>query len=105
MPTVKHWISVTPPPADLIRPGGWRDQAACHNHPTLPAATWDDTTTTDDGRRGDKSRAARIAAAIDVCKTCPVRIPCLDDADLRWDEGVRGGVDLRDLRRHRKDAS
>ena len=85
----------TPPPADLIPPGeSWRDQAACFGHPRLLPSTWDDENEHD---RGRGTRQKRIAAAIAVCNTCPVRLQCLDDVDLDYDRGVRGGIDLREL--------
>lgn len=92
--------SLKPPPVDLIRPEGWRALAACNGHPSLPANTWDDSL--QDGP--EPGRTERIAAAVAVCKTCPVRVPCLDDVDLRFDEGVRGGVDLREWRAVRRRA-
>ena len=87
----------TPPPLQVTT-GVWRDAAACRNHPRLPASAWDDAP--GPGRREtDGGRAARIAAARAVCRTeCPVRQACLDDVHLDYDEGVRGGEDLRVLK-------
>lgn len=82
----------TPPPLTLVPLGGWRDDAACADHPTLLPHTWDDDSELD---RGAGHRQQRIAAAIAVCSTCPVAQPCLADVDLAYDRGVRGGVDLR----------
>lgn len=84
-------------PLHVLVPAGasWRDSAACRNHPTLKPGAWDDYAPGD-----HKRRAGRIAAAIAVCKNeCPVTDACLRDADLEWDEGIRGGVDLRELRK------
>lgn len=83
----------TPPAFRLIHSDGWRDRAACANHPTLLPRTWDDEDELD--RRS--ARPKRIAAAIAACRTCPVAVPCLADVDLDYDRGVRGGIDLRQL--------
>lgn len=84
----------TPPPLGLVAPGGWRDEAACADHPTLLPRTWDDDSELD--RRAGQ-REKRIAAAVAVCRTCPVQDPCLAAVDLNYDRGVRGGVDIRRL--------
>lgn len=95
--------SMTSPPPELTR-GEWRNRAACLNHPRLKPEAWDDHC--DEDGYGDRSRRPkRIAAAIAVCNACPVRAECLDDVDLRWDRGVRGGVDLRALLVPRTEAS
>lgn len=88
----------TPPPITLVQLGGWRDRAVCRNHPTLPASTWDDSVPAD-GRGGALShRRDRIASAIAVClNSCPVVDECRAAVDLDYDEGVRGGEDIRDL--------
>lgn len=92
------WNFPRPPTPD----GNWRARAACFKHPRLKPSTWDDTC----GREPDDVRTQRIAAAKTVCRTeCPVRQQCLDDVDLRHDEGVRGGEDLRDLRTARRRAA
>lgn len=87
----------TPPPLALTA-GGWRRDARCRKHPTLPATTWDDAP--GPGHRElTEVRDARIALAKKVCRTeCPVRQQCLRDVDLRYDEGVRGGEDLREIK-------
>lgn len=101
MTTTRHYLARTvSPPIDLIRPDSWRDRAACHDHQQLPASAWDDSV----HGETDRSRARRIAAAIAVCGTCPVRDACLADVDPRFDEGVRGAVDLRAHRRNRRKA-
>lgn len=91
----------TPPPPQLMQSQDWRDEAACFQHPRLLPSTWDDENS--DDRPG--KRWKRIAAAIAVCQTCPVREPCLDNVDLDYDRGVRGGVDLRVLLEARQRAA
>lgn len=82
-----------------IPPESWRERALCLGH-DLPPQTWDDTV--GDYEIGDREhasmRAARVERAKSVCRRCPVIDDCLRDVDLKWDEGVRGGVDLRELR-------
>lgn len=89
-----------------IVPAGdtWRNKAACRDHETLLPQAWDDVTCDDNGRRETgRQRAMRVAAAKTVCDTeCPVKHACLAAVDLRWDEGVRGGIDLRNLRRPKR---
>lgn len=96
--STRTFVSVTPPPIGTFRPDSWRDSALCANHPTVPASAWDDN------REGETEwdRGRRIATAIAVCGDCPVRAECGLDVDLEWDEGVRGGVDLRKIRHRRK---
>lgn len=99
--TPRTWLRSTPPPAAYLRPGGWRERAACLDHPTLPPSTWDDSLTADDGeaRETVADRQARISVAKLVCRTvCPVRAECMAAVNLNWDEGVRGGEDLRVVR-------
>lgn len=89
-------------PGYEIVPAGetWRNAAACRDHPTLRPETWDDHPS--DERERPEKRERRISAAIAVCKGCAVRLECLRDADLEWDSGVRGGVDLRTLTESKK---
>lgn len=91
------------PPYEIVRAGEtWRIQAACQDHPVLRPEAWDDSVDGDRAEGGER-RVKRIAAAVDVCRNeCPVCAECLRDADLEWDEGVRGGVDLRQLREAQK---
>jgi hypothetical protein len=104
MPRAPRWLTPTPPP-ERFTAGDWRNDAACADHPRLKPEAWDDTTDSD-GMGTASVRWKRIAAAIKVCRTeCPVRDACLADVDLRWDEGVRGGVDLRRLAARRGAAS
>lgn len=92
----------TPPPITLTT-GEWRAHAACHDHPRLKAAAWDDGIL--GVREPGEQRAKRIAAAKAVCwNECPVRQQCADAVDLDYDEGVRGGEDLRDVRADRRRA-
>jgi Transcription factor WhiB len=96
---VSHYLRISSPPDSHVRPGGWRDHALCRDHPTLPPSTWDDSLgTVDERHEHPAQRAARVARAVAVCERCPVRMACLADVDLRYDEGVRAGVDLRQLR-------
>lgn len=102
MITPRRALRETAPPAGHVRIDSWRDHAACNQHPTLPPSTWDDVSDGDGaGRPGtDTRRARRISTAKAVCDGCPVKNECLADVDLAFDDGVRGGIDLRDLRRH-----
>lgn len=90
------------PPVDLAREP-WRLLAACAHHPTLTESTWDDHLTEE--REHPARRAERVATAIAVCNTCPVRLPCLRDVNLEWDSGIRGGIDLRTLKAKKRRAS
>lgn len=106
MLSTKYYLRGTPPPSfEGGQVDSWRDRAACHNHARLLPSTWDDSVMTDDDARRDApaARAKRIAAAKAVCRTeCPVREACMEDVDLDYDEGVRGGEDLRDVRAGRR---
>lgn len=88
------------PPYEIVRAGEtWRRLAACQDHPVLRPEAWDDSVDGDRAEGGER-RVKRIAAAIAVCKDeCPVVTACLRDVDLEWDEGVRAGIDLRELKR------
>jgi len=96
MPSPNHYIPPVPPRLSAVDDTHWRNRAACLNHPTVPPWTFDDQA--GNGKEDSAARARRIATAVAVCKGCPVRDACLADVDLRFDEGVRGGVDLRKLR-------
>ena len=93
----------TPPPL-AVTTGSWRPLAACLRHPHVPASAWDDMP--GPGRQeGPGGREQRVARAKAVCRTeCPVREACLADVDLDYDEGIRGGEDLRDLKAARRRA-
>jgi hypothetical protein len=91
-------------PQHAVVPYGdtWRDHAICRDHPRLKPEAWDDSVMNDGGDYLNH-RAERVTAARAVCLAeCPVRLQCLADVDLEWDDGVRGGVDLRELKRRRK---
>lgn len=94
------YLRADAPPLNFVRPGGWRERAACRRHPQLPPQTWDDSLGAEgESRESADGRAKRVAKAIAVCNTeCPVKAFCLATVDLRYDEGVRGGIDLRRLR-------
>jgi hypothetical protein len=69
----------------------WRDNAACLDHP----ADW----FTGPHEPGDTRRA------LDVCKTCPVKRPCLDAAlaiEVSADIGIWGGTTPTTRRRIRR---
>ena len=92
----------------LVARQGWREQAACQDRNRFPdASLWDDMR--GDGREemeNAQQRQARIAQAKAVCRRlCPVMAECAATIDIQWDEGVRGGVDIRELREARKAAS
>jgi hypothetical protein len=97
----------TASPAYLLFPIGerWRSEAACLDHPDIPPAFFDDTLGDDEHRETRKERSERIERAKAVCRTCPVMSECLRAVDLEWDSGVRGGLDLRELREKRRRAS
>jgi WhiB family redox-sensing transcriptional regulator len=69
----------------------WEHQAACRDHPRLDPVAWDL-----DGS------GARGTAALQVCRTCPVREACLEHA-LEWNTydqwGIRGGLYPNERRR------
>lgn len=104
MPTPRRALRNIAPPASHVQVDSWRDRAACNNHRTLPASTWDDSSEGDKTGRASH-REERIERAKAVCRTCPVKDPCLATVDLAFDNGVRGGVDLRQLRTARHEAS
>lgn len=84
------------PRVDLAREP-WRLLAACRDHPRLKPEAWDDSIAAE--QENPLTRKRRTDAAKDVCnKECPVKAECLRDVDLEWDEGIRGGLDLRDLK-------
>lgn len=62
--------------------------AACATS-DLPAETWDVSLRSREGR---KAKARRIASAIAVCDTCPMREACDQLATDRRDVGVWGGT-------------
>lgn len=97
MITPRRALRDTAPPIGHVQVDSWRDRAACNNHRTLPASTWDDSADGDKCGR-ISHREERIEQAKAVCGTCPVKDQCLADVDLAFDDGVRGGVDLRQLR-------
>ncbi|OPC85346.1 hypothetical protein B4N89_27355 [Embleya scabrispora] len=80
---------VAPQPA---RPDtAWREHAACrgHKHPDLwyggpdrPNSLWP----------GRSDYTANINEAIAICRTCPVRNPCLAHALAHDEQGVWGGL-------------
>lgn len=94
--TLSPWS--TPPPFWLAG-AEWKLRGSCRNHPTLPPETWDDTTPIGAPRELAPQRAARVERAKAVCATCPVRQECVDSIDLRYDEGIRGGQDIRAIKR------
>jgi len=64
--------------------GDWRQQAVCGGLGHLFFGPDIET---------DEARDAREARAIVICRPCPVRQPCLDDALSRPSQiGVAGGV-------------
>lgn len=69
----------------------WRDHAACRDaDPELffPLGTSDAT-------------LLQIDAAKQICRTCPVREPCLQWALNTGDDGVWGGTTEAERRKHR----
>lgn len=65
------------------RSGGWRSRAACRG--TDPEAFFP---TAEDGPVYD----AQVAAAKAICRGCPVRAECLEEALARMPFGVAGGL-------------
>ena len=64
--------------------GSWWIHAVCGGHGDLFFGHEDES---------PEARDAREARAIDICRPCPVRVPCLDDALSRPEQaGVAGGV-------------
>jgi len=63
----------------------WQDRAACAGaDPRLFFAAEDET---------GPQQQAREAQAIRICRTCPVRLPCLEHAlSQKSQRGVLGGV-------------
>lgn len=58
-----------------VKQDGWREHAACVD---TPSVLWFD--------------AQHEQEAKQVCKDCPVRIQCLDNALEHNDQGIRGGL-------------
>lgn len=92
----------TPPPNGFIPVDGWRERAACRNHPRLKPSAWDEEIV--GVRENATTRAKRVVAAKAVCLGCPVIGPCLTDVDLNYDRGIRGGHELRDIAAARHEA-
>jgi hypothetical protein len=95
------YISRVLPPLPIEALDGWRTQALCNGHPTEGPSTWDDSI----HNENDRARAARVKRAQAICAVCPVAGPCGEDVDLRHDEGIRAGTDLRQLQKRRRRAS
>lgn len=68
----------------------WREYAACRNYPT---AWWFPP----DGMQRDYTARARH-----ICGTCDVRDECLDTALRRNEEGIWGGLNIKERRAVRK---
>lgn len=104
--TIASHVRNTAPPAGFMPVDGWRARAFCRNHPMLPPSTWDDSLVTDgDVNETQQQRGARMGLAKAACGHCPVQAACLAAVDLAYDEGVRGGIDLRELRAARRTAA
>lgn len=69
--------------------GDWRDDAACR---TADPAWFDPLDESEIPRmRGQVQALPRIARALRVCRTCPVRARCAAEADRYGYTGVWGG--------------
>ena len=64
----------------------WRNDAACRGYPT----TWWYP------QRGN--RIATTKQAHEICTRCPVTEQCLQSAIIRFEEGIWGGVNIRERR-------
>lgn len=69
-----------------IQPEEWRQHAACRGFPT---AWWYP-------EKGETTRKAQV-----ICSSCPVRDECCHSALQRSEEGVWGGMNIRERRRLR----
>lgn len=67
----------------------WMQEAACKEHPT---SWW----------FPENSHDPKTKQARSICKTCPVRIDCLDFALARNDEGIWAGYTMRQRRKLRR---
>ncbi|MFC8463360.1 WhiB family transcriptional regulator [Streptomyces sp. NPDC057250] len=76
--------------ADLPRPAHWGDAAAC----------WDADADLFYPEGSPAEVRAATAAAKEICRTCPVKHPCLIDSVQRGERwGVWGGMDENDRAR------
>jgi hypothetical protein len=64
----------------------WRAEAACKGHPT---SWWFP-------ERGGSNAAIKRAVAI--CNSCTVKDDCLESALVRFEQGIWGGINIRDRR-------
>lgn len=76
----------------------WRDRASCLD---FDPELWFPVTREERKDGGETARA--------ICRSCPVRLPCLQDANVTDDHltiGIRGGLDAEErrvLRRRERD--
>lgn len=71
-----------------------------HTHTPTPCRTEPRLFIAPDGQREDSPAGrARIAAAKELCRTCPIRTACRDEARTLGAEGIWGGEDDRERRR------
>lgn len=76
----------------------WLTGAACKDHPGLP---WDS-----DGPHRGYRPSGLLLEALEVCRGCPVRLDCLEDADATEVQvgdirGIRGGLTAPERLRRR----
>jgi hypothetical protein len=102
MPRTRYYLRIPTIPALTRMPtlAAWRDDALCNGHPH--PEWWDDSTGDEDKHENKAAREARTWRAKTVCGNCPVKAECWADVDLDYDEGVRAGQDLREVRREIK---
>ena len=74
-----------------LQPEFWREYAACKPYPT---EWW----YPQDGQNGQAQKQARV-----ICSNCEVRDECLMQSLTRMEDGIWGGMNIKERRRLRRE--